>query len=132
MKSIKIKESRLMKYETFDDFTDPFNIEVYAGLSPIAKRAIAIHAIVECWILHERGITGTMISKWDTEDLNGKYNPKMYNKNPYYKAAHLLAEKVERALVEASGLSWGYYSKYCDSVKIKWRRPKHEKQYHDK
>jgi hypothetical protein len=111
-----------MDYETLGDWNDAGTITVYDKLDKVEQLAVGIHELVEMVLLHLRGITAEEVTKWDTEDTEGKYDPNMYDKSPEYKAAHTLAELVERSIIEAADRDWDTYSKKCDNMKIKWKK----------
>lgn len=111
----------VMHYESLDDYHDGI-IEIYAGLDPVERIAVGVHAFIEMVLLHLKGITDEQITKWDTEDSNGAFNAKMYDKNNTYKQAHQFAEFVEKEIIEWSGRSWDHYDKHTDKIKIKWKR----------
>lgn len=61
-----------------------------------------------------------MVDEWDTGDTNGRFDPRMYDKNPFYKKADAFALKVERELVKWAGLKWSEYDKKLDGIKIRY------------
>ena len=115
--------SHFMEYETLGEWNDMGTIRVYDKLDKVEQLAVGIHELVEMVLLHLRGITAEEVTKWDTEDTDGKYDPKMYDKSPEYKMAHTFAELVERSIIEAADRDWDTYSKKCDKMKIKWKKP---------
>lgn len=117
----------IMNYESPDDFDNDGHFELFSGMTDLQRLAVGIHALVEYSIASLLGITADQITKWDTEDKNGAYDPKMYEKNHNYRAAHLTAEMVERLIVEAAGISWKEYIKELDAVPITWNKDKWKK-----
>lgn len=123
-----------MRYETLGDYFKDFseltegngiNIQVYKGLSPIERKAVAIHELVEQTLLELKGITPEMVDKWDTEDTGGAFDPNMYSKNKWYKKADKIALKIEKKIIKWAGMNWREYDKRTDNLKIQWKKKKH-------
>ena len=109
-----------MEYETLGDYKDGV-IQVYSGLDKIERTAVAIHELVEMTLLHLQGVTDKMITDWDTEDTNGKFDCDMYTKDGRYAKAHYYAESIEKMIIETAGKEWQEYSDKSDDMKIKWK-----------
>lgn len=117
----------IMRYETLGDYFTTkkgMEIQTYSKLSPIERKAVAIHELVEHTLLELKGITPEQVTEWDTEDSNGKYNPSMYDKNDWYKKADEIALYVERQIIEWAGLNWTTYDDDIDAIEIKYNLKK--------
>lgn len=117
-------KGKVMRYESLGDYVKKgkgIEIITYAKMNDIERKAVAIHELVEQTLLELKGITPAMVDKWDTEDTNGAYNPKMYSKNKWYKKADKIALDIERKIIEWSGLKWKDYDKKLDNMKIKYK-----------
>lgn len=112
-----------MRYETLGDYVKTrkgIDILVYAGLTPVERKCVAIHELVEQTMLEFKGITPAMVDSWDTEDTDGAFDPNMYDKHPLYKKADAFALMVEKELVKWAGLKWSEYDKKLDGIKIRY------------
>ncbi len=127
IEKILFNVSDKMRYETLGDYyfegqgdQKYLIVEVYSKMTPIERKAVAIHELVEQTLLELKGITPAMVDKWDTEDTGGKHDPKMYDKNAHYKAADKFALMVEKEIIKWSGKKWSEYDKKLDDIVIKW------------
>ena len=125
---LKIKESKVMNYETPSDWHDNMHVEVWEDLTDLEKLACGMHEVVEMILLHLLGVSGNEVDTWDTETNNGAYDEHMYDKDPRYKRAHNFATRVEKAIVRYhGGMSWREYNKRLDEKKIRWNTKKWSK-----
>ena len=120
-KTIKHKEQR---YDTAGDYiTNKDGIDVY-NISELkkgwrAELAVLIHEMVEYQLCKEKGIKEEEISKFDTQDVEPKYedDPGMSPKAPYHKE-HLTATKIEKYVIKTLGLDFKEYDE--DFSKLKY------------
>ncbi|MEM4240261.1 MAG: hypothetical protein QXK08_03650 [Candidatus Woesearchaeota archaeon] len=103
---IRFIVKKKMRYDSLGDWYDSGKIDVYTGLNKTERLAVAVHELIEMALLHLKGVRQKQVDKWDTKNWTVAFNPKMYDNDARYKAAHRYAEKVERKIIETAGINW--------------------------
>lgn len=88
-------------------------VHVIDGLPPESQLAIAIHEVIEAWLCRFHGISDedvvTFDNHYEAERENGDHGPEDEpGDDPCapYRAEHMAATHVERAVCAALGITW--------------------------
>lgn len=108
------------RYDTAGDYYKEDGIQVFAISKMNADREfmVLVHEIIEWYLTEKRGIKEKDITKFDTLDVEPKYesDPGMSPKAPYHKE-HLFSTKIEKMLCKELGLDWKEYDKSFETLK---------------